>query len=83
MVERGRERHDFLVAFVVQVLDAAIKRALVAFGFAAAQVRFADVCVHDLAGRGQLEPLGSRFVCLDFWHGNYSDFRFRISDFQF
>ncbi len=44
-------------------------------------MRFADVRVHDLAGRGHLEPLGSRFVSLDFWHGKLQ--KFQISDFRF
>lgn len=71
-MKRGRERLDFLVAFVVQIFDAAIKRELVAFGFATAQVRFADARVHDFAGCGDLEPLGGGFMSLDFRHGNIS-----------
>ena len=43
-------------------LDAAVEGTFVAFGFAAAQVRFADVRPHHFAGRGNFKPLGCRFV---------------------
>ncbi len=69
---------DLFRAFEIFVLDAAIKRALVALWFASAQVRLADARMHHFASCGDLEPLGGRFVSLDFRHGNISKV---ISDF--
>lgn len=45
-------------AFVIQHFHAAVECALVAFRFAAAQVGFANLGVHQFAGRRDFEPLG-------------------------
>jgi len=75
---------DLFGAFEIFVFDAAIERALVALGFAAAQMGFADVRSHQFAAGGHFESLGGGFVGFDFWHETYSltisnlDFRFSI-----
>ncbi len=55
-------------AFVVLNFHTAVEGALVAFGFAAAQVRFADLRMHQFAGGGHFEPLGGGFVGFQFGH---------------
>jgi hypothetical protein len=75
---------DFLGAFEILVFLTAIEHALDAFGFAAAEVRFADVRPHHFTACGEFEPLGGGFVSFDFRHAIYSlsisDFRFWILD---
>jgi hypothetical protein len=75
---------DLLGAFEIFIFDAAIERALVALGFAAAQMGFADMRSHQFATGGHLESLGGRFVGFDLWHETYSisDFKFQIFDFR-
>lgn len=76
---------DLFGAFEIFVLDAAIKRALVALGFAAAQMGLADMRSHQFAARSHLEPLGGCFVGFNLWHETYSltnsSFGFQIFDF--
>lgn len=74
LLQCGRQLFDLFGAFEILIFDAAIKDALVAFGFAAAQVRFADVRPHQLAAGSYFEPLGGRFVGFDFWHRHSSIF---------
>ncbi len=71
---------DFLGAFEILVFLTAIEHALDAFGFAAAEVRFADVRPHHFTACGEFEPLGGGFVSFDFGHAIYS---LSISDFRF
>jgi hypothetical protein len=75
-VERRRELLDLLSAFKVFILDAAIKRALVVFVFAAAQMGLANMRSHQFPARGNFEPLGGCFVGFDLWHAIYSIFNF-------
>ena len=64
----GRERFDLLRAFETLHLNPTVEIPLVALGFAAAQVRFADLGMHHFAGRRDPEPFGGRFVRLQFGH---------------
>ena len=68
---------DLFGALGIFEFDAAIKRALVAFGFAAAQMRLADMRSHHFAARGHFEPLGGCFVGFNLWHARYSIFNFQ------
>jgi hypothetical protein len=76
---------DLFGAFEIFVFDAAIKRALVALGFATAQMGLADMRSHQFAARGHFEPLGGCLVGFDLWHAIYSlsisNFGFQIFDF--
>lgn len=63
-------------AFVTFDCHAAVECALVALGFAAAQVRFADVRPHQFAGRGNLEAFCGCFVSFQFRHETNSIFDF-------
>jgi hypothetical protein len=71
---------DLLRAFEIFIFDAAIKRALVALGFAAAQMGFADMRSHQFAARGHFEPLGGCLVGFNLWHAISP---FSILDFRF
>lgn len=64
LVESGGKRLYLFGALKAFDLRAAVKRALVTLLLASAQVRLADLGAHDLAGGGDLETLGSRFVGL-------------------
>jgi hypothetical protein len=74
LIQRGRKLFDLFGPLEIGVFDAAIKGALVAFGFAAAQMGFADMRSHQLAACGDFEPLGGRFVSFNLWHAIYSMF---------
>lgn len=82
LVQCWRELFDLLRAFEILYRLAAIEGAFVALGFASAQVRFADMRTHHLAGRRDLEPLGSGFVCLDFGHAIISSKQGRGSELR-
>jgi hypothetical protein len=76
-VERRRKLFDLFGALEIFKFDAAIKRALVALGFAAAQMGLANMRSHQFATRRNFEPLGGCFVGFNLWHAIYSNFNFQ------